>query len=157
MQMPDGGKKEQGKGKSVFSLRAVSNSPAPVTTLAYSPDGKTLAVGGYRVVRLLDAATGEVTKTAVGCADQVQCVAWSSDGKCLAAAGGVPGQAGEVVLFDAQTWKPVRTLIGHTEVVYAVTICPTVPLKIALIYPPGSIMFIPACLIYRDSLADLDG
>jgi WD40 repeat protein len=102
--------------------------------------------GGYRVVRRLDASTGEVTKTVAGCADQVQCVAWSSDGKCLAAAGGVLGQAGEVVLFDAQTWKPVRTLIGHTEVVYAVTICQTVPLKIALIYPPGSIMFIPTCL-----------
>ena len=47
-------------------------------------------------------------------------MAWSSDGKFLAAAGGVPGQAGEVVLFDTQAWKPVRTLTGHTEVVYAV-------------------------------------
>ena len=120
MQMPDGGKREEGKGKSGSSIHSASNSPAPVTTLAYSPDGKTLAVGGYRVVRLLDAATGELTKTVTGCADQVQCVAWSSDGKCLAAAGGVPGQAGEVALFDAQTWKPVRTLAGHTEVVYAV-------------------------------------
>jgi len=53
-------------------------------------------------------------------ADQVQALAWSRDGKFLAAAGGVPGQSGEVVIYDTATWKPLRTLIGHTEVVYAV-------------------------------------
>ncbi len=98
----------------------IGNAAAPVTTLAYSPDGKTLAVGGFRVVRLVDSATGEVRQTIGGCADQVQCVAWSSDGKCLAASGGIPAQAGEVVIFDTSTWKPLRSLVGHAEVVYAV-------------------------------------
>ncbi|HLK58091.1 MAG TPA: c-type cytochrome domain-containing protein [Chthonomonadaceae bacterium] len=94
--------------------------PAPITALAYAPDGKALAVGGYRVVRLLDPATGEVIRTLSGAADQVQALAYSSDGKLLAAAGGIPGKAGEVVLYDTQTGKPLRTLVGHTEVVYAV-------------------------------------
>ena len=98
----------------------IQNRPAPVTALAFSPDGKLLAVGGYRGVRLLEAGTGEAVRTLTGCADQVQAVAWSQNGKFLAAAGGTPGQAGEVVLFDTQTWKPLHTLLGHTEVVYEV-------------------------------------
>ena len=100
------------------------NLPAPVTALAYAPDGKRLAAGGYRCVRMLDPATGEVTRTIPGPADQVQALAWSSDGKLLAAGGGVPGMAGEVVLFDTTTWKPVRSLTEHTEVVYAVAFRP---------------------------------
>ena len=96
------------------------NTPAPVTALAYSPDGNTLAVGGFRVVRLLNPATGDIIRTVPGCADQAQCLAWSSDGKLLAAAGGEPGKMGEVVVFDTETWKPLRKLEGHTEVVYAV-------------------------------------
>jgi WD40 repeat protein len=81
-------------------LPAPGSRPAPVTALAYSPDGAILAAGGA--------------------ADQVQALAWSGDGRFLAAAGGVPGEAGEVTLFDTATWSPVRTLAGHTEVVYAV-------------------------------------
>ncbi len=100
--------------------RRMLEQPAPVTSLAFSPDGSQLAAGGYRVVRLVDPKSGTVTRTIAGVADQVQALAWSSDGTKLAAAGGVPGKSGEVVIFDAATWKPLVTLAGHSEVVYAV-------------------------------------
>jgi WD40 repeat protein len=99
---------------------AAVRQAAPVTALAYSPDGSTLAAGGYRAVRLLDAKTGSLVRAISGPADQVQALAWSSDGRLLAAAGGVPGKSGEVAILDAQTGQTVRTLVGHTEVVYAV-------------------------------------
>ncbi len=96
---------------------SASLAPAPATALAFAPDGKFLAVGGYRVVRLLDVATGTIARTIPVGADQTQALAWSGDGKWLAVAGGTPGQSGEIVLLDTQTWRPTRTLTGHEEVV----------------------------------------
>ncbi|MCX6367360.1 MAG: hypothetical protein NTX57_11705 [Armatimonadetes bacterium] len=94
---------------------------APVTALALSPDGKTLAVGGYRVVRLMDPLTGELQKTLTGCTDQVQSLAWEPNGQRLAAAGGVPGASGEVAIFALANGKVEKKLTGHTDVVVSVT------------------------------------
>ena len=98
----------------------VQKQSAPITSLSYSPDGSLLAVAGYQSVRLVNPADGTVTRTLSGCAGQTQALAFSSDGKRLAVAGGVPGKSGEIAIFDAQTWKLIRTLTGHAEVVYAV-------------------------------------
>jgi len=94
--------------------------PAPVTALAFAPGGTQLAVGGFRAVRLLDSVTGALVRTIAGASDQVQAIAWSSDGKFLAAAGGEPGKGGEVMVYDTVSWRIVQKLTGHTEVVYAV-------------------------------------
>ncbi|MBB6049188.1 c-type cytochrome domain-containing protein [Armatimonas rosea] len=100
--------------------RGARGGLAPVTALALSPNGKTLAVGGYRVVRLVDPLTGELQKTLTGCADQVQSLAWEASGERLAAAGGVPGESGEVAIFALASGKVEKTLTGHTDVVVSV-------------------------------------
>lgn len=102
------------------SAKPEKKRSAPVTALALSPDGKTLAVGGYRSVRLLDPETGALQKLLTGCADQVQSLAWESGGQRLAAAGGIPGESGEVVVFEVASGKLQRTLTGHHDVVVAV-------------------------------------
>jgi hypothetical protein len=96
---------------------------APVTALAYSPDGQLLAVGGYHAVRLLS-PTGAVVTALPGPVDQVLSLAWSSDGKHLAAAGGVPGASGELCLWDApvsgSAWGKPRVLKEHADSIYSV-------------------------------------
>jgi WD40 repeat protein len=96
---------------------------APVTALAYSPDGKLLAAGGYRAVRILNPEDGALLHALPGPSDQVLSVAWSSDGKRLAAAGGVSGTSGEVCVWDVPAsgaWPKPRELRGHADTVYAV-------------------------------------
>jgi WD40 repeat protein len=97
---------------------------APVTALAYSPDGKLLAAGDYRAVRLLDTATGQVTRTLTGPVDQVLALAWTPDGKTLAAAGGLPGAYGEVCLWNTTTWGKPQQLKQHADTIYGISFRP---------------------------------
>jgi len=88
-------------------------------SLAWSKDGKILAVGTYQVVKLLDPATGQVTRELKGHADVVHHLAFSPDQKFLAAAGGPPAQQGEVKIWDVATGNLVRTIVGHSDYVYS--------------------------------------
>ena len=57
---------------------------ASATSVAFSPDGSTLAsAGNDRVVWLWDAVTGELKKTLTGHPGWVDCVAFSPDGRTL--------------------------------------------------------------------------
>lgn len=87
--------------------------------LAWSSDGKLLAVGTYQVVKIMDPATGQTVRELKGHADVVHALQFSRDGKLLAAAGGPPSQQGEVKIWDVATGNLVRTLGGHNDYVYS--------------------------------------
>jgi dipeptidyl aminopeptidase/acylaminoacyl peptidase len=109
--------------KLVYSL-AVGPLP-PVTAIAYGPDGKTLAIGSYRSVILFDVPNARIQKVLREPQGAVQSVAWSKDGKLLAAAGGLPGEVGEVILYNAaEDFKAAAGYTGHSDVIYSVAISP---------------------------------
>ncbi|QNI32441.1 hypothetical protein H7849_26315 [Alloacidobacterium dinghuense] len=97
---------------------------SPVAAVKFSPNGKLLAAGGYREVRLLDPATGNVIATLTGHADYVRSIAFSPDGKLLAAGGGPPQRWGEIKIWDVQSHQLLKTMQGHADCIYSIAWSP---------------------------------
>lgn len=90
----------------------VYNVSPVIIALAYSPDGTTLAVSGYREVLLHKSDGSGIIARLVGKSKRLETLTFSPDGKLLAAIGGSPAQFGEVQFWD--TTK--NTLINAAEI-----------------------------------------
>ena len=91
----------------------------PVTSLAFSPNQKWLLVGTYRQIQYWNLETGARERILKGASENVTALAFSPDGKTLAAAGGIPTEKGEVLLYDLETGRLLQTLNQHSDIVYA--------------------------------------
>lgn len=89
---------------------------------ALASSGKQLAVARLGDVEILNPETRAVVRKLSGHAGPVLDLAFSADGKLLAAAGGERGVSGEVKIWDKEDL--VRTLKGHADAVYAVAFSP---------------------------------
>lgn len=105
-------------------IHAKSGLRPQIYDLAYSTDGKLLALATYKEVHLVDAATKQPVASLTGHADAVRAVAFSRDGKLLVAAGGLPGRSGEVKIWDVAEHKLLHTIKGHSDCIYAVAFTP---------------------------------
>ncbi|HUJ22628.1 MAG TPA: c-type cytochrome domain-containing protein [Bryobacteraceae bacterium] len=95
-----------------------------IGALAFSPDGKLLALGTYKEVRLTDPADKHVIAALTGHAEAIRALAFSRDGRLLAAAGGLPARSGELKIWDVEGRKEIRTIQGHSDCIYAVAFSP---------------------------------
>jgi WD40 repeat protein len=105
----------------------VSCGPAvPMSALDFSPDGKTLAVGGYQEVLLWDLANATLAKrVGVGqIGDFVHAVAFRNNGQWLAVAEGTPYGPGAVKVFDVTSGQPALVFPEPKDAVFAVTFSP---------------------------------
>ncbi len=88
-------------------LKALPASYTPVLAVALAPDGQRLASarGNQLLIHTLGATNRTLPATLTGARDAIQSVAWSADGRWLAA-----GEFRRVLLFDAKTLQPFGTL-----------------------------------------------
>ncbi len=85
-----------------------------VWALSLSPDGKTLAVGGKGgFVELWDLTTGQRQRTLEGFEATVDCLAYSADGKLIAAAG---WREKTIQVWRVETGEVFQTIAGQDKV-----------------------------------------
>ena len=94
---------------------------APITALAFSPDGKQLVAGCYGRVVVWDMASGAPAKVLTNVLGAVNDIRFAPDGKSLAVAGGQPSARGDIRLYDTSDWRLTATLGGHLDVVASVS------------------------------------
>ncbi len=98
-----------------------TKSDNSIDSVAYSPDGKTLACtgdNGADGIRFWDVSTGDLIKT-VDVKTAAFSVVFSPDGSTFASGG-----MGELSVWDAETYEILKTFTGHIDPVYSVAYSP---------------------------------
>ena len=119
----------------IQALRPERTIAPSVTGLAFEPTGDVLAASGYKELRLFRlepalkagpagrAGSVSATRTELkGPRDLVRTVAFSPDGRWLAAAGGIPGAFGEILLWKRTDsgFEIAHTIKGHRDYIIQV-------------------------------------
>ncbi|MEG3987075.1 AAA-like domain-containing protein, partial [Microcoleus sp. S28C3] len=99
-------------------LEGHSNS---VRSVAFSPDGKTLAsASSDHTIKLWNLQTQKPIATLTGHSNSVYSVVFSPDGKTLASG----SDDNTIKLWNLESQKPITTLSGHSNSVYSVAFSP---------------------------------
>lgn len=106
------------------SIGAIVQNGAPVTAIAFSPDSKTVAIGTYARVLVVDTATGKSITSWKGHGDAVRSLSFTPDGKRIIAGGGVSGAIGQVRVWDVLTSKEILVFGDHTDIVNQAAVSP---------------------------------
>lgn len=92
----------------------------PVTAMAYLPQAQQVIIGSQRGIERLAYPSMKVEGSLGTQLEQVHDLAISPDGRWLLAAGGTPGESGEVELWNLVDGNLTHTFKAHSDLVYGV-------------------------------------
>ena len=99
-------------------LPTFKNYEGIVKAIAFSPDGKFIAAQNPEELTVLNIRTGvKIRSIPTGTEGQYESLAFSPDGKILA---GGDTYDGHIILWDFQTGKKLRKLVGHKAIVTSI-------------------------------------
>lgn len=106
-------------------VQKLTGHTSPITSIAFSADGRTLASGRQTniarldTIKLWDTSTGQMVRTLSGNQNAVNDVAFSGDGRTLLAGAGI-----EIRLWDATTGQLIRLIKDNPRQADALAISP---------------------------------
>lgn len=112
-------KTDAAKPKELQSTARLTTFTSWVTSLAFSPDDKTLAVGVKDGVQLIDVESKAIRRELNTKSGQVRSLAFSPDGKLL-----ITGSYQRATVWNATTGELVQDLKGHRGYVTSVVFAP---------------------------------
>jgi WD40 repeat protein len=100
-------------------LSAAANA-APITALAFSPDGSTLISNGARSIEVRSPKDGSIQRRIPCDLSKITSVAFRPRGQVIVVAGGTPGVSGEALLMEWPGQKILHRLTNHTDLATSV-------------------------------------
>ena len=110
--------------KALPTIAPRSARPAPITAVAYTPDGKVLFAARHKEVMRIE---GMKVFSVAMLSAPVTALAVAPNGKLLAVADSTTGAAGEVSFFaigSAAGRKPIHTLAAHADMILDIAFSP---------------------------------
>jgi WD40 repeat protein len=118
------GAKNDTPAESAVDQPIVYTQAPVVTALAFSPDGRWIAVSGNRETLVHSTDGSAPMRRLAGLSERILSLAFSPDGKLLVAGGGTPARFGEIQVWDAAAGKLLRSVTLTGDTIFGVSISP---------------------------------
>ncbi|MDQ6631873.1 MAG: hypothetical protein M3Y82_08960, partial [Verrucomicrobiota bacterium] len=115
---------EEAKNPFKLSKSPDYTTPPVISAMAFSPDGKILAVSGYHEVLLHKPDGSGLIARLLGESPRIESLTFSPDGKWLLVGGGAPALFGEIQIWDVATHQQLHSFRVSIDSVYGASFSP---------------------------------